>query len=454
MSPISRGIRNTFRNGIRAFAIIIILSLSIGLALAMLIAHQAVKNKISSVESSVGNTITVSPAGIRGFDGGGNPLTQAQLDKIKDLDHVTSITETLNDRLTSTNTNLKSSIDSGQLGQRFSNNSGQSFTGRFGGGDGTFTPPVTVLGTNDPTNLSATQGGGNFSLKSGNVFSASDSNVALVGTALASKNSLSVGSTFTAYGKTIKVVGIFDSGNTFSNGLLIMPLGSLQTLSSQPDDITQAIVNVDSVNNIDSVTSAVSTALGSSADVTNSAQQAKEAIQPLQGIQTVSLYSLIGAVAAGAVIILLAMVMIVRERRREIGVLKAIGASNVKIVGQFIAEAVTFTIIAAVVGLALGVIAGSPLTRLLVNNSSNTATATTQGPPGASNPGGQRVRAGGGRGVFGFASRTNLTNVHAAVSWDILLWGLLAAIAIAVIGSVVPSWFIAKIRPAEVMRAE
>src|SRR5258708_6453397 len=110
MNTITRGIRNTFRNGIRAFAIVIILGLSVGLALAMLIAHQAVKNKIAAVESSVGNTITISPAGVRGFDGGGNPLTDSQLSKVKSLAHVASVTETLNDRLTSDNTNLKSSI--------------------------------------------------------------------------------------------------------------------------------------------------------------------------------------------------------------------------------------------------------------------------------------------------------------------------------------------------------
>ena len=47
-------------------------------------------------------------------------------------------------------------------------------------------------------------------------------------------------------------------------------------------------------------------------------------------------------VVAGAIIIFLTMMMIVRERRREIGVLKAIGASNVNVVpGQTIANMAT-----------------------------------------------------------------------------------------------------------------
>ena len=447
MSVVSRGVRNAFRNQIRTLSIVLILSLSIGLALSMLVAHKAVEQKITSVKSSVGNTINISPAGARGFEGGGNPLTQAELDKVKALPHVAKTTESLNDRLTSSDTNLQSSIDLGTLGQRFAR---RSAAGDQGGGNpnpANFTPPITVVGTNDPTNLAATQGGGTFSLKSGTVFSNSSSdNVALVGSALASKNNLSAGSTFTAYGVTIKVVGLFDSGNQFSNGLVVMPLATVQTLSVQAADLTSATVTVDSVDNLSTVTTAIKNVLGSAADVTNAQDQANNAVAPLENIKSISLYSLIGAVIAGAVIILLTMIMIVRERRREIGVLKAIGASNLKVVGQFMSEAVTFTALAAVIGIALGVVAANPITTALVKNSSTTATATgaVTGAPG------------GGRLAFrlGGGVRQSITNIHASVGWDIILYGLGAALVIALTGSAVASWFIAKVRPAEVMRSE
>jgi putative ABC transport system permease protein len=363
------------------------------------------------------------------------------------LPHVAKTTESLNDRLTSSDTNLQSSIDLGTLGQRFAR---RSAAGDQGGGNpnpANFTPPITVVGTNDPTNLAATQGGGTFSLKSGTVFSNSSSdNVALVGSALASKNNLSAGSTFTAYGVTIKVVGLFDSGNQFSNGLVVMPLATVQTLSVQAADLTSATVTVDSVDNLSTVTTAIKNVLGSAADVTNAQDQANNAVAPLENIKSISLYSLIGAVIAGAVIILLTMIMIVRERRREIGVLKAIGASNLKVVGQFMSEAVTFTALAAVIGIALGVVAANPITTALVKNSSTTATATgaVTGAPG------------GGRLAFrlGGGVRQSITNIHASVGWDIILYGLGAALVIALTGSAVASWFIAKVRPAEVMRSE
>jgi len=445
MNVVSRGVRNAFRNQIRTFSIIVILGLSIGLALAMLVAHQAVGDKIDSVKASVGNTVTISPAGVRGFEGGGNPLTETQLASVKNLPHVTATQENLQDRLTTSNTDLQSAIDAGSLGQRFNQNSGQAAGGLFGGGNGgTFTPPVTVNGTTAPTDLSSGfGGGGTFMLKSGSVFdSNSANNVALVGATLANKNNLRVGSTFTAYGTTIKVVGIFDAGNMFSNNQVIMPLATVQQLANEPGDITDATLTVDSISNVDSVTTAAEKTLGSAADVTNAAQQSQQIISPLQNIQTISLYSLIGAVIAGAVIILLTMIMIVRERRREIGVLKAIGASNTKVMGQFVSEAVTFTLGGAGIGIILGVVAGNPITRLLVTNSTDSGTPA----PGGFGGRGLLRRAGGFRG--------NLASIHAAVGWNIILYGLAAALLIAIAGSAIASFFIAKVRPAEVMRSE
>ena len=100
----------------------------------------------------------------------------------------------------------------------------------------------------------------------------------------------------------------------------------------------------------------------------------------MNSVKSISIYSLIGAVIAGAVIIFLVMVMIVRERRREIGVVKAIGGSNLGIMFQFMVEAVTLTLLGAVIGLIIGVVGGSPVTKLLVNNSSNNNTTSVSTP--------------------------------------------------------------------------
>lgn len=455
MNGIWRGIKNAFRNKTRTVSIVLILGLSVGLSLSMLVANQAVTRKIADVKQSVGNTVSVSPAGIRGFEGGGNPLTTDDATKVSKLEYVTSVSQTLSDRVTSDNSSLQSAVEAGALGQRNAANSGQSFQAppqmqsTSDSSNSTevkrsFTPPVTVIGTTNPSQLSTGESTSTITLTSGTMIDgASTQRTAIIGKTLADKNNLTIGDTFTLYGESVTVRGIFDSGNTFSNNQVILPLATLQTLSDQSNSLTSITLTVDSIEHVASVTSAAKTALGSSADVTNASERAESTIAPLKNIQTVSLYSLVAAVGASAIIILLTMIMIARERRREIGVLKAIGASNIKIAAQFAAEAVTFTLLATIIGFGVAVVAAQPLTSTLASSSNST---TTTGQPGMGGIG-ERFR-GGAQAIRG------LQEVSAQLDWTIILYGLGAAILIAGIGSLLTAFFIAKVRPAEVMRAE
>ncbi len=108
MNVVSRGIRNAFRNATRTLSIVTILGLSLGLSLAMLIAHQAVSDKINSVKASVGNTISIQPAGFNGFSPVNNALSTSQLSKVQTLAHVTQLTENLTDRLPTTGSSTPS----------------------------------------------------------------------------------------------------------------------------------------------------------------------------------------------------------------------------------------------------------------------------------------------------------------------------------------------------------
>ncbi len=440
MGFIVRGCKNAFRNGIRTSAIIVILGLSIGLALVMLLSYKTVQGKINAVKGSIGNTITVSPAGARGFEGGGEPLTEDQANSIKSLANVTSVSEALQDRVTAgDNNNLTSAIDPGTLGARF--NRGNATTR-------TFTIPISVTGVTDTSSLTS----GSSKITSGSVFDgSSNDNVAVIGTGLATKNNLNAGSTFTAYGTTITVKGIFDAGNQFANSGIYMPVKSVERLSGQTNNLSEATVTVNSIENIDSTVTNIKNKLGvDKVDLTSSKDSATQAITPLENIRSISLYSLIGALIAASIIVLLTMVMIVRERRREIGVLKAIGASDGAVMLQFMAESLCLTLIGSVIGIIAGVLASNPILKVLINN--NTATPA----------GGGAARFGGGAGGaivrFGAnglnATQNTIRNLNATVGWEIIVYGLLAAVAIAIIGSAIPSWLIAKVRPAEVMRGE
>lgn len=423
----------------------------------MLAARQAVTSKIQSVKSSVGTSISIAPAGFRDFSGGGTALTTTELAKVAAVNHVTGVTEMLSDRLNSTDTNLVSSVDAGQLGQRFGGNGGGLPTNLNGTSTDTprsFTPPVTVTGTNDIASTAAFNGS-TATITSGKTIDAtSDSDVALIGKDLAAKNNLVAGSTFTAYSTTITVAGIFDTGTTFGNNAIVMPLATVQRLSGQAGNVTSATATVDSLDNLASATTAIKSTLGTAADVTNSQDVANQTVQPLESVKSISLFSLIGAMIAGAIIILLTMMMIVRERRREIGVMKAIGASNVKIMGQFIAESLTLTVLGLIVGSLIGIAAASPVTNTLVNNSSSSTSTQTfaGGPLGANSQGASTARP--RLREFGRTSTTTLKNIKASVGSNTLMAGIGAALFIAIVGSAVPSFLISKIKPAEAMRSE
>lgn len=454
MGVVARGFKNAFRNNVRTFSIVLILAISIAMALIMLMSLKTVQSKIESVKSSIGNYISVAPAGIRGFEGGGELLTSDNIVVIKSISNVKNVVETLSDRVTTgTDTNLTTAIDAGSFGERQSGRGGNvqmEAPPQMNSSSGTqrsFTMPITVTGTSDlsaTANLNVSK----FDIIGGEKFDAKTTeNVAMIGTALATKNSLSVGSTFQAYNKDIKVVGIFDGGNTFANGGIVMPIGTLQTLSDQAGKISSVSVETNSIDTVSQVQNDLKSKLGDKIDATSQQDSSQSAVAPLENIKTISLYSLIGSLVAGAVIIFLTMIMIVRERRREIGVLKAIGASNANIMAQFMAESLVLTLISSVVGIILGLALSNPVLKVLVTNSeSSTQTADQVG-----RGGGAMMRFAGG---IGNSAGNAVRDLHAVVGFDIILYGIGAAIIIAIIGSALPSFIIAKVRPAEVLRSE
>jgi putative ABC transport system permease protein len=467
VNSLRRGIRNAFRNSMRSIGVVVILAVAIALSISMLIARDAVTSKINRVKSSTGTTVTVSPKGFFGFNGGGTPLKATSIDALLNLKNVVSVQESLSEELSSTDTSLKSPTAAGSLGRQFGGSS-SSGNSNFGGGTGTFTIPVRVIGTNSPGTalVGGANGGGTEKLTSGTSFSStSDADVAVVGATMASKNKLTVGSTFTAYKKTITVVGIYNAGSTFTDSDVLMPLATLQTLAKATGDVTSATVTVNNVNNVASVTKAVTAKIGSKADVTSTQATTEAELAPLNSVKTISTYTLIGAIIGAAIILLLSMLMIVRERRREVGVLKALGAPNRSIIGQFIAESTTFTVLGAVVGFIVGALLSSPIASALVSSTSNSSTtgqtgfvrgggggAFTGGSSGFTPPSGG-FRAAGGALRFGGVNNT-LDTLHTSVGWSTLTYAFVIAIVVAALGSTVAAATIVRIRPAEVLRSE
>jgi putative ABC transport system permease protein len=454
MNVVTLGVRNAFRNRTRTTAIIAILGLSIGLSLLMLISYQAVQQKIADTKESIGNTVTIRPAGNTGMIGGNSStLSAEQLASITDVNHVKDEVNILTDSLStegsaslmgavnnSPKTNLKSPV---ALKKGTNSDGVTTYSGGglmvAGGLPENFSPPMNIAGSSNPTNENTVAGGSSIKVTSGTAIDGTkDSNEAMLSEAMAKKNNLKVGDTFTAYSTTLTVTALFRAETESGNGTIIVSLPTEQRLSDRSSQVSVAAATIDSLDNLKSTTDAIKSKLGSDADVTSALDQADKALQPLASVKKVALFSLFGSVIAGGVVILMMMVMIVRERRREIGILKAIGASNVRIVLQFMTEALTLTLTGAVIGLIIGVVGGHPATASLVDSSVGSSTSSVGGLP----PRPSAVNIG------------DLKDIQAQIGFSVILFGLGGALAIAMLGSAFAGWLIAKVRPSEVMRQD
>lgn len=466
MSSLIRGVKNSVRNPVRTAAVVALLGVAMAFALSLLLANQAVKTKLSDLKASGATTLTVIPAG-QGFgpgsSGGGEPLTEEMYTKIKGFEHVADTGATLSSgggfgRVsrseqpggTATFTapeseiDLESPIDAGTLGRRqFANDNGTESADVP-----EFKIPVQATGISG--NLDSS--GKNYVLTSGEWFTGA-TDEAVLGSDLAEHNSLSVGSTFTAYDKTFKVVGIYDGGSEFANAGLLLPLSVMQDLTDQAGEVSSIVIKVDSLENIETVKSAITSSLGEDAvDVTSSAQSTEDAISSLESIQRISVAGVVIAVIAAGTIVFMIMLMIVRERKREIAVLKAIGASNFKITSQFVAEAVTLTVCSVVIGVMLALVSSNSLTKVLV--STNTTDSSSTSTENSSGGGFRRLIGGPDAQTNETTAKDLLGDIKTNVGADLLIQGLFAIILISVLGSAIPAYAISKVRPAEVMRGE
>ena len=148
--------------------------------------------------------------------------------------------------------------------------------------------------------------------------------------------------------------------------------------------------------------------------------------------------ALITALLASAGIILFATVLATRQRIREIGILKAVGASGFQVGGQFAVE----TLVVALVAGLVGALITFPTAQSVANGLVSAAGSTNGGGFG-----------GRGRGIVGAATNT-LNRVNVAVTPAVFVYAVILALVLALLASAAPAWRVSKVRPAEVLRYE
>jgi ABC-type antimicrobial peptide transport system permease subunit len=144
---------------------------------------------------------------------------------------------------------------------------------------------------------------------------------------------------------------MYASGYGFGDLQLFMPLDTFRDMYGVNQGISWVFVRVGSVDNVASVTERLQEVVGEAADIL---APKGAAVFTATTSQTVLRLTVVGGLLALAVmitVIFFVTLMQVRERSREIGTLKAIGASDGGVTVEVLTEAIALTILGGLVAL-------------------------------------------------------------------------------------------------------
>jgi ABC-type antimicrobial peptide transport system permease subunit len=151
----------------------------------------------------------------------------------------------------------------------------------------------------------------------------------------------------------VKIIGIYASGYVFGDMQLFMPMETFRRIYGVLKGFSWFFVTVDSVDRVPVVERRIREVLGDVADVIAPKGAAAFASTTTRTVERVAGTVSLFAVALMVVVVFFVMLVTVRERAREIGTLKAIGASHGGLVVQFLAEAIALSVLGGLFGTAL-----------------------------------------------------------------------------------------------------
>jgi len=325
-------------------SILTLLGVMIGVASVILLlavgngSAQQVNNAISNLGTT---TLTVRSSG-GGFGGGasassGASITRTVADQLAaaKLGHVRTVIPEVNTSLTVSSTSVSESS-------------------------------ITVLGTT-PDYFSV----GTNSVGSGAAFTDADvtnaAKVAVIGQTLATElypTGSALGKTVTVDGTSFSVVGILSQqsavGFNDPNSVVIAPISRVQDSFTGFGAVSSLTVEATDADAVTAAQGELTIMLNQLLGVTDTTNEPFTVVNQSSLLATAatsaaSFTVLLGAVAAisllvGGIGVTNVMLVTVTERTREIGIRKALGATRGAILGQFLAEAATLTLLGGVLG--------------------------------------------------------------------------------------------------------
>jgi len=191
-----------------------------------------------------------------------------------------------------------------------------------------------------------------FKIREGTALKGVESKEAMLGSIAASTLKKGVGDDIDLETDVFTVVGVFESGNVWEDGAVVVPLRSLQSLMDRKNQVTVFNLKLtDPLLAEDVKKKSLSIIHGISV---MTSKDIAETNQGLQMAKAMSWGTSAIALAVGAIGTMNTMIMSVFERTKEIGILRALGWSRRKILRMILGEAVLLSFIGGILGLVLG----------------------------------------------------------------------------------------------------
>jgi putative ABC transport system permease protein len=199
-----------------------------------------------------------------------------------------------------------------------------------------------------------------------------DLRVAVIGATTATNldlTSSSIGSTIYVGGLPFQLIGILQSkgGTTTADDQVVIPISTAHELFIGSDSVSAIGLSATSQDAINTVSAEITTTLDQRHGITSTGTADFTIATQAQLLGTVSSVSdvltlLLAGIASisllvGGIGIMNIMLVSVRERTREIGIRKAIGARGRDILSQFLVEALALSLAGGIIGIGVGVVA-------------------------------------------------------------------------------------------------
>jgi len=346
-----RGVKNIYRNRGRTVVVVLLLGLSAGMFAVMTQVGAATEARVEALRARVQNLIEVSPAGSVAFEEGTELFPEEIVQTFHGIPHIARLDRYLISRV----------IDRGKTP------SVALFTGMVPGSAVRLAGMVGAAVVNPP-------------LIAGRGFRPDDTgkSVALVGQVFARLAGVDLAA-FKAEGTArvavqgpglpatdLEIVGVFASGSVFGDNQVFLPLDTAQRLFSKQGELSLLLITVDRVENVEGVARAIKATLSERADVVAAEGLVRQVAGAFAGIQANSRLGAALSAFLGVVVVLFTLHLVIHERTQEIGMLKAIGASDGRLAQQFAAEVLALAVLGGLVGLAFAALGGPTIARLLL----------------------------------------------------------------------------------------